>query len=265
MTAEERVRVEHHPERGVDHLVLARGDKGNAIDLAFGTALEQAVLEVVRHVEEGSTRLLLLIAEGPFFCVGGDLEDFPTGRERVVPHLEHMASMVHHALQLVVELPVPVVTRVQGVAAGAGVGLAVCGDVVIASRTARFRSAYTSVGLSPDCGTSWLLPRVIGERRAMDMVLTNRVVSAEEAEHWGLVSRVAEPEDLDDEVDRVVEMLLGLSTDGLVESKRLLQAAPHIALVDHLADEASTIARLAAAPAAIATRQEFLARSAGQL
>ena len=194
------------------------------------------------------------------FCVGGDLADFPADPDAVVAHLGRMAGLMHHGLELMTQIPVPVVVRVQGVAAGAGVGLVASGDLVVASSAARFRSAYTAVGLSPDLGVSWLLPRVIGARRAADMVLTNRIVSADEAEAWGLVSRVVPPEQLDDAVAQIVDGLVAMPSGGLIESKRLLAAAPVRPLIEHLDDEAATIVRLSATPEARQTRERFLSR-----
>lgn len=245
---------------GVGRLTLTGGERGNAIDMAFAEQLEDAVGRLLEGARAGDVRVAVVAAEGRMFCVGGDLADFPSDPERVVAHLGVMAGLMHGALDLLMQVPVPVVTRVQGVAAGAGLGLVACGDVVVASTAARFRSAYTAVGLSPDLGVSWLLPRVVGPRRAADLVLTNRLLSAEEAEDWGLVSRVVPPEQLDGSVAAIVDGLVSLPSAGLVESKRLLAAAAGRSLVEHLDDEAATIVRLSADDEAVRARETFLSR-----
>ena len=245
----------------IARLTLTGGDRGNAIDLAFARSFEGATSDLLDRAQAGELDVVVVAAEGRMFCVGGDLADFPSDPDAVVDHLARMAGLMHHGLELLVQIPVPVVVRVQGVAAGAGLGLVAAGDIVIASSVARFRSAYTAVGLSPDLGVSWLLPRVVGARRAADMVLTNQMVSAEQAEAWGLVSRVVAPDRLDDTVDGIVDALAAMPTGGLVESKRLLASAADRPLVEHLDDEAATIAWLSATAGARQAREQFLSRS----
>ena len=239
-------------------LVLARPDRNNAIDLAFARSLHRAATAVQQAVAAGEVDCVLVSAQGRHFSVGGDLHDFPSDPERAVPHLQAMSTLVHEALATLLELPVPIVAKVQGVAAGAGVGLACFADLVLASTAVRFRSAYTAVGLSPDCGTSWLLPRLIGPRRAMEFVLTNRTIDAAEAASWGLISRAVAPERLDDAVDEAVLAILAAGRDCLVTSKRLLQTAMTNGLRAHLADEGQTIAVLGGSEHALAARTAFL-------
>ena len=245
----------------VARLLLTRGERGNAIDMAFAEQFEEAAERLLDHAEAGTVDVAVIEAEGRMFCVGGDLDDFPSDAELVVAHLERMAGRMHRALDMIIRVPIPIVTRVQGVAAGAGLGLVACGDVVLASSAARFRSAYTAVGLSPDLGVSWLLPRAIGPRRAVDMVLTNRMVSADEAVEWGLVSRVVPPESLDSELSAVVDGLASMPRDGLVESKRLLGESSGRSLTVHLDDEAATIVRLSGGADARRAREQFLSRA----
>jgi len=246
---------------GVLHLVLARGDRGNAIDLSWAEQFDDAVSSLTRQVASGDVRTVLLRAEGANFCVGGDLRDFPADESAVTPHLQRMARLVHRGLAGLYQLAVPVMARLNGAAAGAGVGLVAAADLVVAARSARFVMAYTAVGLSPDCGTSWLLPRVVGLRRAIDLTLTRRTLSADEAESWGLVSRVVEDADLDAAVSDLVSDVSGRSTAALVASKRLLRAADANTLPAQLADEAQQIAHLAAGPDAVQARTAFLSRS----
>jgi len=162
---------------------------------ALGLVEAQAFLAAVSRVGEPGIGCLLLRAEGDHFCVGGDLREFATApdvRQRVLA----TATTAHEALLALAASPVPIVTAVQGWAAGIGVSLAARGDVVLAAAGARFRSAYTAVGFTPDGGLTHLLPRLVGQARAGDFVFTNRPLDATEAASWGLVSRVVPDDDL---------------------------------------------------------------------
>ncbi|SOD74660.1 2-(1,2-epoxy-1,2-dihydrophenyl)acetyl-CoA isomerase [Jatrophihabitans sp. GAS493] len=258
------VQLRSGPEPRACTLLLARPERGNAIDSDFAAALLQAARGVSELVAGGGIDCVLIAAEGKAFSVGGDLRDFPTDGDRAVPHIQAMAAVSHEAMALLLELPVPVIAQVQGVAAGAGIGLAVFADVVIASTHARFKAGYPAVGLSPDCATTWLLPRLVGERRAMDLLLTNRSVDATEAERWGLVSRVVAPEELEDAARQAVRAALQGGRDAAIETKRLLRSAPQDTLRAHMADEGTTIARLGGTPTAVAARTAFLETSRQQ-
>ena len=240
-------------------LVLSRGDRGNAIDMALARDLLAAAREVRDAVDAGTVDVVVLRAEGRHFCVGGDLHDFPLDPDAAVPYMRSMADTVSDAVLLLVGLAVPLVARVHGAAAGAGIGLAVLADVVVASTAAKFVPAYTGVGLSPDCGVSWLLPQLVGARRASDMILTNRPVPAALAEDWGLVSRVVGPDDLDTEVGAVVDAILAADRTAGIASKKLLQDAPDTPLRAHLAAEAESVATLGGLPHSLAAREAFAA------
>ncbi|MGW0584791.1 enoyl-CoA hydratase/isomerase family protein, partial [Streptomyces sp. NPDC002920] len=155
--------------------------------------------------------------------------------------------------------PVPLVTAVRGAAAGGGIGLALVGDIVLAARSARFRLAYTAIGLTPDCGASWFLPRLVGPRRAADLILTNRVLTGDDAERWGLVSRCVDDEELDDAAHRTAAELAAGATGALRAAKGLLRVGAGDELRRHLAEEARSIAALADGPEAQDRMASFLA------
>lgn len=181
------VQVSHE----VLEIVLNRPQARNALGLAGALAF----LAAVTRVNEPEIGCLLLRAEGDHFCVGGDLRDFAEAedvRDRVLRTL----SAAHAAVLALAGAQVPVVTAVQGWAAGIGVSLAGLGDVVVAGESARFRSANTAVGFTPDGGLTHLLRGLVGQARAGDFVLTNRTLTAAEAADWGLVSRVVPDTDL---------------------------------------------------------------------
>ncbi|WP_060892825.1 enoyl-CoA hydratase/isomerase family protein, partial [Streptomyces europaeiscabiei] len=188
----EPVRVVRHPD-GVVEVRLDDPRRGNALDLATAEALRDTTAQVA--ADPGGA--VLLRATGGTFCVGGDLRAFAGLGDGTSAYVHAVATAAHAAIRALHALPVPVVTAVRGAAAGGGVGLALVGDIALAARSARFRLAYTDVGLTPDCGASWFLPRLVGPRQAADLILTNRVLTGDDAERWGLVSRTVEDGELD--------------------------------------------------------------------
>jgi enoyl-CoA hydratase/carnithine racemase len=236
----EPVRIVRHPD-GVVEVRLDDPGRGNALDLRTAEALRDTTAEVA--ADPGGT--VLLRAAGGSFCVGGDLRAFAGRGAQTGAYVHAVATAAHAAIQALHELPVPVVTAVRGAAAGGGIGLALVGDIVLAARSARFRLAYTAIGLTPDCGASWFLPRLAGPRLAADLILTNRVLTGDDAERCGLVSRSVDDEELDDAAHRAAADLAAGAGDALRAAKGLLRAGTGDELRRHLAEEARLIASLA--------------------
>jgi 2-(1,2-epoxy-1,2-dihydrophenyl)acetyl-CoA isomerase len=242
---------------GVADLVLSAVERGNALDLAGAEQLRDTATELGRAAE---LRAVVLRAEGRNFCVGGDLKAF-LQHDDMGGYLYDVASAAHVALQELLALPVPLVVAVQGAAAGAGVGLALAGDVIVVEHSTKLRLAYTAVGLSPDNGSSWLLPRLVGARRATELVLTNRVVTGADALAWGLASEVVDDGRAG---TRALEIAAGLargSRESLVATKRLIRES--VAATDfgaHLELEAKTISGLAGTAEARAAIERFVHR-----
>ena len=243
----------------IARVALARPETGNALNLAMASGLVEAARRVRDGARDGTIRVVLLAAEGSSFCVGGDLAEFAQSEDRG-DQVTTVAAAAHEAIELLTDAPVPVVTAVHATIAGGGVGLALCGDVILMASTAKVRVAYTAVGLSPDCGTSWLLARRIGTARALDLALTNRLVTAAEVEQWGLASRVVDPDALGAEAEAIAAMLAGGSRRSLAETKRLLREGSSAPLRQHLAAEALTIVALVAEPDGRAGVDAFLAK-----
>lgn len=228
---------------GVATIRLGRPDAGNAVDLRGALALRDVVGEIASAVD--AVRVVVLRADGRLFCAGGDVRAMAAAADR--PHfVAQLAGVLHDALVALRALPVPVVAVVQGPAAGAGVGLVLSADVVLASDRATFVAAYASVGLSPDCGVSALLPAAVGARRAALFLLTGAPVDAATALDWGLVSEVCPAEALDARADEVVAAIAALPRQAVGEAARLLRASAERPYAEQLADEAATIARLSA-------------------
>lgn len=240
----------------IARITLRRSDVGNAIDLALADELRRAVVEV-----EGdrSVRVVVVRGEGPHFCVGGDLGDF--GNQDDLPsHLRAVTTHLHAAIAGLARLDAPVVVGVQGSSAGAGLGLVCSGDVVIAATSARFVVAYTKVGLSPDGGTSWFLPRLVGLRRAQELTLLNPTLDAEGALAAGIVTRVVADDDLDREIEAVASELAAGPTPAVGEAKRLLRTSLDNPLTIHLDAEAAALVRSAAREDAREGIAAFLAK-----
>ena len=247
---------------GVARLTLNRPQAANAIDVAMADAIMDAA---VRVAEDPSVRAVVLTGSGRLFCAGGDLQAFAADLAQAHAVIARITAALHAGILRLATMDKPLVTLVNGPAAGAGLGLALLGDVVIASSAAHFTSAYTAIGMSPDAATSWLLPRLVGLRFAQEMVLTNRRVGAEEALERGLVNAVAAPDALDAAVDDWLARLARAPVGALGASRRLLAEGTARTLADHLVRESASIAALAgAAPGQQAIRALLDAQAAAR-
>jgi 2-(1,2-epoxy-1,2-dihydrophenyl)acetyl-CoA isomerase len=179
----------------VAHITINRPDAANSLNVALAHDLMMAA---IRCDEDGDIRAVILTGAGKMFCVGGDLKTFATFGVDTGVKLKEITTYLHAATSRFMRMDAPLVVAVNGVAAGAGMSLAVAGDITIAARTAKFTMAYTAAGLSPDGSSSWFLPRLIGLRRTQELMLTNRVLDAAEALEWGVVSQVVDDDALAD-------------------------------------------------------------------
>ncbi|HSD10041.1 MAG TPA: enoyl-CoA hydratase-related protein [Candidatus Binatia bacterium] len=204
----------------VAHLTLARPEHGNALTVEMAEELAQAASRIADASGAGA---VLLSGAGTSFCVGGDVKSFSRQGDRLCEYLRPTATALHLAVSRLVRLDLPVVAAVQGAAAGAGMSLACSADFVIAADTARFTMAYTRIGLSVDGGSSYFLPRIVGMRRAVELMLTNRVLSAEEARDWGIVTRIVPATDLAREAEALAAALASGATRALRAAKRLVR------------------------------------------
>lgn len=242
-------RVRWIQDGAIARIELAHPAAGNALDGAMARGLLEAATRVSAGAADGSLRVAVLSAEGPVFSVGGNLRWFAEAEDRG-EKIAETARLLHDALRSLAGAPLPVVSVVHGTVAGGGIGIALAGDIVLFGSGAKLRVAYTAAGLSPDCGTSWALTRRLGLARALDLALTNRVVTAAELEQWGLVSRVVAQEALVEEADRVVQLLAAGSAPALAATKQLLREADEQAATfdAQLDAEADFISALMAGP-----------------
>jgi 2-(1,2-epoxy-1,2-dihydrophenyl)acetyl-CoA isomerase len=254
-----RDRVRWDLDKGAARITLARPEAGNALDLAMAEALREAADRVERGGDDGSVRVAVLAADGKTFCVGGDLREF-AGAERRDVQVAAVADELHQAILVLRRASVPVVSIVHGTVAGGGIGMALAADVVLVAEEAKIRLAYTAAGLSPDCGSTWVFTHRLGPARALDLALTNRVLTGREAAEWGLVSRAVPSDELATVAEQVVEGLRTGASSAFAETKRLVESARSRTLAEQLDEESATIARLITEPEAREGVDAFLAK-----
>jgi 2-(1,2-epoxy-1,2-dihydrophenyl)acetyl-CoA isomerase len=194
---------------------------------------------------DSAVRCVVLTGAGDrAFCAGGDVAGFASDSERVDSLIEEMTAHVEEAISVFVRMRAPVVAAVNGTVAGAGLGLMAAADLAVASRKAKFTSAYTKIGLTPDGSTTWFLPRLIGHRRTKELVLLNRVLDADEAMAWGLVNRVVAPEELAATVDEIAQQLARGPTLAFASVTRLLLSSGDAILEQQMKDESASIVQM---------------------
>ena len=206
--------------KDVVRITINRPTQLNAINVLTARELSIAARQCSA---DPAVRCVVLTGAGDrAFCSGGDVAGFASDPTRVDILLEEMTEYLEEAISVFARMRAPVIAEVNGAVAGAGLGLLAAADFAIASEKARFTSAYTKIGLTPDGSTTWFLPRLIGLRRAKEMFLLNRSLSAEEAMAWGLVNRVVPAAGLSATVAQVAEQLAAGPTQAFGSVKRLL-------------------------------------------
>jgi 2-(1,2-epoxy-1,2-dihydrophenyl)acetyl-CoA isomerase len=224
-------------EGSVARITLARPDGANAVNLP----LARQFLAAVTAARDGATKAVLLAAEGSSFCAGGDVLDMAAATDPQAYLLE-LATTFHDALIVLENCDAPILAAVNGAAAGAGLGLVLSADVVIASDRARFLTAYDRLGLTPDSGVSARLPRAIGAGRARAMSTLGTVLDPETALQWGLVSEVVPHELLDTRSVELAARIAARYRGGMGATRRLYAAGAEASLEVHLEREARSIA-----------------------
>lgn len=222
----------------IAYITLNRPDAGNAIDVSLARCLLDATIEVET---DSAVRCVVLRSSGRMFCAGGDVKALHAAGDALPKLLNEILEYLHPAILRLATMAKPVITAIHGPAAGAGVGLAAVGDVAIAASDAHFTMAYSRIGLTPDGGTTWLLPRLVGLRRAQELALTNRRVNADEAAAMGLITRVVASAELLREVDTIATSFVRSAVGALGETKRLLLASAVATLEEQLEAECQSI------------------------
>lgn len=225
-------------EDGVARLTLNRPDAANTLDLDMARAMFQASIECD---EDKSIRAVLLTGNGKLFCAGADINGFAAAGASVSRMAKELTTVLNGVMSRLLRMNKPLVIGVNGPAAGAGLSLAMLGDIVIAAPEAHFSMAYTAIGLTPDLGATWLLPRLVGLRRAQELALTNRRVMAPEAAEIGLITRVAQQDALA-EADASARSFAQGPTAALGQTRALLARSFTTGLEEQMELEARSIA-----------------------
>ncbi|MGQ4593551.1 2-(1,2-epoxy-1,2-dihydrophenyl)acetyl-CoA isomerase PaaG [Raoultella ornithinolytica] len=210
-------------EQGVMTITLNRPDRLNS----FNDLMHQQLAACLTQAErDENVRCLLITGVGRGFCAGQDLNDRNVDPSGPAPDLGLSVERFYNPLvRRLAALPKPVIAAVNGVAAGAGATLALGCDIVLAARSANFVMAFSKLGLVPDCGGSWFLPRVAGRARAMGLALLGEKLSAEQAAQWGMIWQLVEDAELADTSRQLARHLATQPTFGLGLIKKALQAS----------------------------------------
>lgn len=228
--------VEVERSGGIATIALNRPEKRNAINRQLHEELTAALREVQR---DRSVRVLVLTGRGPGFCAGQDLGELAlAGQDPTFRIDEHVRTTFNATVRTIRDLRVPVVAAVNGVAAGAGWSLALAADLRICTTDARFTQAFTRIGLVPDTGSTWLLPRLVGTARALQLAYTGDMLDAPTALEWGLVNEVVEPERLAERTGELAAQLAAMPPVALALTKRAVHRSLDVSLDDALEYEA---------------------------
>ena len=224
---------------GVATLRLNRPDQANAINPDLAADLAEAATQIA---ERPDVRAVLIAANGPHFTVGGDLGVFAkTGREQLPNQLRRMIDSFHQAIDRLTSIDAPVVAAVRGGAGGGGLGLLYAADIVVAANDARFVVGYCALGLTADGGNTWFLPRMVGMRRAQELFLLNRRLTAQEALAFGLVSRLTPSDAVETEAAALAATLAAGPTRAYGAVRRMLRHSFETGLSDQLDAEKDSL------------------------
>ena len=204
---------------GVARIVLNRPDRLNSFTRAMHGELRDALANL------GEARVLILTGAGRGFCAGQDLNDRAVTPGESVDLGETVDECWNPLIRTLATLPQPVIARINGVAAGAGANIALACDRVIAGKSAKFIQSFSALGLIPDSGGSWHLPRLVGQARALGLALTGQPISADQAAEWGMIWKSVEDDQLDTEVDSLAAKLAALPPLGLAAIKQIIRTS----------------------------------------
>src|SRR5215212_3272933 len=223
----------------VARITLNRPDRLNSFTAHMHGELKDALDDL------GDARVVVLTGAGRGFCAGQDLND------RAVASDEHPVDLGitvetcwNPLIRTLTSLPQPVIARVNGVAAGAGANIALACDIVVAAKSAKFIQSFSAIGLIPDSGGTWVLPRLVGQARALGLALTGEPLPAEKAADWGLIWKAVEDDALDSEVDAIANQLASLPPLGLAAIKEMIRTSWQYSLDEELERQAGAMRRL---------------------
>jgi len=230
--------IEFKADGAIARITLNRPDRLNSFTVQMHEEARDALANL------GDARVVVLTGAGRGFCAGQDLNDRAVAPGDAVDLGETVETQWNPLIRTLTSLPQPVIARVNGVAAGAGANIALACDIVIAAKSARFIQSFSSIGLIPDSGGTWALPRLVGQARALGLALTGEPLAAERAAEWGLIWKAVEDDALDAEVEGVAARLASLPPLGLAAIKEMIRASWQYSLDEELNRQAGAMRRL---------------------
>jgi len=222
----------------IARITLNRPDRLNSFTVRMHEELRDALANL------GDARVVVLTGAGRGFCAGQDLNDRAVAPGKAVDLGETVSQCWNPLIRTLTSLPQPVIARVNGVAAGAGANVALACDIVVAAKSAKFIQSFSAIGLIPDSGGTWTLPRLAGQARALGLALTGDPLPAETAAQWGLIWKAVEDESLEAEVDAIANKLASLPPLGLAAIKEMIRASWQYSLDEELERQAGAMRRL---------------------
>ncbi|GAB3119572.1 enoyl-CoA hydratase/isomerase family protein [Glaciibacter psychrotolerans] len=239
---------------GLARITLNRPAKLNAFDVPMANAWADVVTEAVRHPD---VRAILIAGNGRAFCAGGDVQSIasmPDGGAGVT----FLAERINVGARALLESAIPVVLAAQGATAGGGLGILLSSDYVVLGERSRVGSRYANIGLTPDLAVTALLAAAVGERRALQLVLQDRLLSAQEAQEWGLAAEVVPDESVAERAEAIARSWIDGAAGAYGQAKRLIRSRPERSLAEQLAEEARTIGAAFEGPEAAERIAAFL-------
>src|SRR5437868_2291174 len=222
----------------IARITLNRPDRLNS----FTAKMHDELRNTLRSV--GDARVVVLTGAGRGFCAGQDLNDRAVAPGEAVDLGETVEACWNPLIRTLAALNQPVIARVNGVAAGAGANIALACDIVVAAKSAKFIQSFSAIGLIPDSGGTWILPRLVGQARALGLALTGEPLAAETAAEWGLIWKAVEGSALDAEVDAIANKLASLPPLGLAAIKDMIRSSWQHSLDEELERQAAAMRRL---------------------
>ena len=222
----------------IARITLNRPDRLNSFTRQMHDELRDALSSI------GGARVLVLTGAGRGFCAGQDLNDRAVAPGETVDLGETVEQSWNPLVRTLTSLPQPIIARVNGVAAGAGANIALACDIVVAAKSAKFIQSFSAIGLIPDSGGTWVLPRLVGQARALGLALTGEPLPAETAGEWGLIWKAVDDEALDSETDALAAKLASLPPLGLAAIKHMIRSSWRYSLEEELDRQRDAMRRL---------------------
>jgi 2-(1,2-epoxy-1,2-dihydrophenyl)acetyl-CoA isomerase len=222
----------------IARITLNRPDRLNS----FTVRMHEELRDVLANL--GDARVVVLTGAGRGFCAGQDLNDRAVAPGEAVDLGQTVDRYWNPLIGKLTSLPQPVIARVNGVAAGAGANIALACDMVVAARSAKFIQSFSAIGLIPDSGGTWALPRLVGQARALGLALTGEPLPAEKAADWGMIWKAVDDDALDAEVDALANRLASLPPLGLAAIKEMIRSSWQYSLDEELERQAGAMRRL---------------------